>query len=113
MADKDRAQCYSMGRDLRVIGSQLFPQPLLPRTQRAISSSRVTAPRINDESAEKLFQRPLPDGAGRLGQPKPQFPFRHSGDAYRILCGQLCDQIFPAAAERPRRVKLTMLVSSR
>ena len=39
MADKDRAQRHSMGRNLRVIGSQLFPQPLLPRTQRAISSS--------------------------------------------------------------------------
>jgi hypothetical protein len=71
MTDKDRAQCHGMGRDLRVIGSQLFPQPPLPRTQRAISGRRVTAPRINDERAEKLFQRLLPDGAGRLGQPKP------------------------------------------
>jgi hypothetical protein len=59
MTDKDRAQCRSMGRDLRVIGSKLFPQPLLPRTQRSISSSRITAPRINDERAEKLFQRLL------------------------------------------------------
>ena len=91
MTDKDRAQCHSVGRDLRVIRPQLFPQPLLPRTQRAISSSRITAPRINDQRAEKLFQRLLPGGAGRLGQPKPQFPFRHSGDAYRILCSQLGD----------------------
>ena len=88
MADKDRAQRHSMGRDLRVIGAQPFPQPLRPRTQRAISSSRVTTPRRNDERAEKLLQRPLPDGAGRLGQPKPHFPIRHSGDAYRVLCGQ-------------------------
>jgi hypothetical protein len=34
MADKDRAQCHSMGRDLRVtlsvMGAQLLSQPLLP-----------------------------------------------------------------------------------